>query len=338
MVPTWGFMIWLRKKSKWVVGYVEETLPSTQAESSTLALNQNAAAFIERFLADADIAPTTKETYRKSLRQFFIWYQTQNLEGLTRTDILAYKQSQLGKIQANTVGSYLSALRSFFRWLEAEKLFPNVAAGVKGTKLSQGHRKDALTPSQVNLVLNALRGAGEDEFAKRDYALFNLLVRTGLRTIEIHRADIGDIRNKGMQTVLYIQGKGRQHKDEFVVLTDATLRPIYEYLATRERRGKDEPLFASLSTRTFGGRLSVRSIRGIVKRSLRASGIDSDRITTHSLRHSAVTMALLGGASLQQAQALARHSNINTTLIYSHNLDRINHAAEFMIDDIIDGG
>lgn len=312
----------------------QEKLPSTQAESGALALSKDTAAFIEQFLADSDIALSTKDTYRKGLRQFFAWYENQNLSGITRTDILRYKQDQLQKIQANTVGNYLSALRSFFKWLEAEKVYPNVAAGVKGTKLSNGHRKDALTPAQVGHVLKSLKG--QTPLAKRNYALFNLLARTGLRTIEIHRANVGDIRNKGAQTVLYIQGKGRVHKDEFVVLTEATSRPIYEYLATRENRSKDDPLFTSMSTRTYGERLSVRSLREIMKNALRLAGYNDDRLTTHSLRHTAITLALLGGASLQQAQALARHTNINTTLIYSHNIDRVVNAAEFNIDSMLD--
>lgn len=125
-------------------------------------------------------------------------------------------------------------------------------------------------------------------------------------------------------------------KDDFVVLTDAALQPIYDYLSTRDRRGKDEPLFASLSTRTSGGRLSLRSIREISKEVMRSAGFDDDRLTSHSLRHTAITLALLGGASLQQAQQLARHSNINTTLLYSHNLSRVADAAEFNISRMLD--
>lgn len=317
-----------------------ELILNEQSEGGELVLSQNAAQFIERFLSDADIAPTTKDTYRKALRQFFIWYAARGGGDLARADILAYKQAQLSRMQANTVGAYLSALRTFFRWLESEKLYPNVAAGVKGVKLSNGHRKDALTPEQVGRVLETLKG--DTLQAKRDYALFNLLVRTGLRTIEIERANIEDMRNKGAVTVLYIQGKGRQSKDEFVVLTDAAVRPIYAYLAARRASGREvvepeSPLFASLSTRTYGKRLVTRSLRGIMKKALRTAGYDDSRLTTHSLRHTAVTLALMGGASIQQAQTMARHTSINTTMIYSHALDRIQDAPEYAIGKMLDG-
>ena len=67
---------------------------------------------------------------------------------------------------------------------------------------------------------------------------FNVLVRTGLCAIELERANIEDIRNKGAQTVLYVQGKGREQKDDFVVLTDAAVRPIYAYLSMRKERDR----------------------------------------------------------------------------------------------------
>ncbi|MBQ3106511.1 MAG: tyrosine-type recombinase/integrase [Eggerthellaceae bacterium] len=324
-----------------VQSHENEQIPSVQTrepQGGALALSADAASFIERFIREADIAPTTKETYRKALKQFFRWYEARGLSNVTRADILAFKNAELTRIQASTVGAYLSALKSFFKWLEAEKLYPNVAAGVKGVKLSKGHRKDALTPAQAKSVLKAL--GGNTLLAKRNFALFNLLLHTGLRTVEIHRANVGDMRNKGYQSVLYVQGKGRVAKDEFVVLTEAAIRPIYDYLAERraaglEVVGQDSPLFASHSTRSYGSRLSLRSIREVAKGAMRAAGIDDDRLTTHSLRHSAITFALLGGASLQQAQALARHNDVNTTLIYSHSMDRIAQAPEYLIDALL---
>lgn len=304
-------------------------MPSARPEGGAPAQFLDASALVERFLSEADIARSTKETYRRALRQFFRWHESQNMQDLKRADIVAYKQAQLSKMKSNTVGAYLSALKNFFKWLEAERIYPNVAAGVKGTKVARGHRKDALTPSQVGYILESMRGESLQE--KRDFAIFNLLVRT----IELERANIDDIRNKGAQTVLYVQGKGREQKDDFVVLTDAAARPIYAYLSMRRERDREAPLFASLSNKTMGQRLRTRSLREIVKRAMRGAGFDDDRLTTHSLRHTAVTLALLGGASLQQAQSMARHTNINTTLVYSHNLDRVSQAGEFAVDRML---
>ena len=42
------------------------------------------------------------------------------------------------------------------------------------------------------------------------------------------------------------------------------------------------------------------------------------------------------GASLQQAQSMVRYTNINTTLVYSHNLDRVNQTGEFAVDRMLE--
>ena len=247
----------------------------------------------------------------------------------------------LARVRPSTASTYLTAVKSMFKWLESVRAYPNVAADIKTVKLVGNiHRKDALTPAQAKRVLQVLKG--DTLQAKRDFALVNLLIRVGLRSVEDTRGRLGDLRNRGDQTILLVQGKGRVEKDALVVLTDATLGPIYDYLAARrceEREvvgGGDSPLFASLSNKTYGKPLSTRSIRQIAKEALRAAGLDSERLTTHSFRHSAVTFALLGGASLQQAQALARHTNLTTTMVYAHNVDRVSQAPERFVDGLLD--
>ena len=167
--------------------------------------------------------------------------------------------------------------------------------------------------------------------------MLNLLIRTGLRSVEAIRADVEDIRQQGGEALLWIQGKGQDAKDQFVVLTPDSLRPIYEYLQARGTPGQDKPLFASISDRNGGGRLTTRTIRRIAKDRLREIGVDSDRLTAHSLRHTAITLSLEAGATVQEAQALGRHANINTTLIYAHNIDRLKNAPERMIDKLLSG-
>jgi len=122
-----------------------------------------------------------------------------------------------------------------------------------------------------------------------------------------------------------------------VLLTEKTLKPINEYLAERDKTEDAEPLFGSLSDMNQGQRLTTRSVSRIVKGYLRRIGLNSDRLTAHSLRHTAITLALKGGATIQEAQALGRHANINTTLIYAHNIDRLAQAPERKVDAALNG-
>jgi len=288
---------------------------------------------VEAFLKDLDIKESSRTTYERSLRQFALWLQetgrAYRMATLEREDILAYKQSLSSKSSYTTSG-YLTAVRKFYQWLESKKLYPDISRGVKGAKKPKGFRKDVLHPKQIRKVLETVDRS--TALGLRDYAILQLLFRTGLRTIEVSRARIGDLRQEpGLKTgeaVLWVQGKGRDEADEFVLLTSETLQPIQEYLASRGFYRESDALFCSGSDRNYAEALSTRSISRIVKEALRRAGLDDTRLTAHSTRHTAITLAILGGASPQQAQAMARHSDIKTTLGYFHNLDRVKAGAE----------
>lgn len=290
--------------------------------------------YIEQFLNSHDVKDISRESYRRRLRDWEAWVETSNLSAIDRAGLVAYKRSLRDrKLSANTQSAYLVALRSFFAYLEACKIYPNLAKGIKGAKRDRSFRKDPLSISQVHRLLlsvdrSTLKG-------KRDFALLNLAIRTGPRSIEISRANVDDLRQEAGQTVLWLQGKGDDSASEFVVITDEVLNPIHEYLAERKNLKPIDALFGSTSDGNRNARLSTRAIRRIVKERLRDILIDNPRISAHSLRHTAATLALLGGSSLQEAQQLLRHQSINTTQIYLHNIDRAAGVPERKIDELL---
>ena len=93
----------------------------------------------------------------------------------------------------------------------------------------------------------------------RDYAIIVLMITGGLRTVEVTRANIGDIRNIGESTVLFIQGKGKIEKNDYVKLPDAVEKAIRTYLSSRKDDKSDtSPLFVSSSNNNNGKRLTER--------------------------------------------------------------------------------
>lgn len=308
----------------------EDQLPVLQYDKDQLAL------LILRFISALDLKETSKYTYQRELKPFREWVVKNRVKQPIRDDILQYKAFlEKQGLSPLTISSYIVVVRRFFEWMESEKIYPNIARGVKGMKRNRGFRKDPLTLNQIQKLLQHMER--ESYQGLRDFAIINLLIRTGLRTIELVRSNVGDIRQESGQSVLWVQGKGRDSKDEFVVLTDQTLLPIQEYLkkCRSKRLRETDPLFSSISDRNSGMRLTTRSISRIVKDNLRRIGIDNLRLTAHSLRHTAITLALQGGASLQEAQALGRHANINTTMIYAHNINRVSNAPEHKIDELL---
>lgn len=275
------------------------------------------------FLKQLDVSPKTQETYTRNLKQFFVWLNERGIAQPTRDHVIAYRDELKATRKPSTVQSYMAVVRIFFQWTESEKIYPNIAHRVKSVKQQakdeRTHEKDALHPAQVERVLKTFdRGTLQ---GCRDFALFTLLVTCGLRTIEAVRANVGDLRNGTECARLFVQGKGKDYQAPVNVSPEVE-GFLRDYLAKRGKAEPDAPLFASISNKNAGGRMTTRSISRIIKEALKNAGFDSDRLTAHSLRHTAVTTFLRNGATLREAQEMARHASPETTAIYAHTEQR----------------
>lgn len=288
----------------------------------------------DRFIRFLDAKEKTEQTYRRALRQFFAWMQGKCVTQPTFEDVKEYRAEVAASHKPTTVQAYIFIVRRFFEWTEAEGIYPNVAGKIKGAKLNREPKKDYLTSGQAKAVLASVDT--DTEAGKRDYAIITLMITCGLRDIEVARANIEDLRTIGDNRVLYVQGKGRDEKAEFVIVPEKTDKAIRSYLKARGKAAPTAPLFVSLSNNSKGQRMTTRSISGIGKEAMRRAGLDSERLTAHSFRHTAVTLALIAnGGNIQEAQMFARHSNINTTQIYAHNLEKQNNKCSRLVADSI---
>lgn len=282
-----------------------------------------------RFISYLDVSPKSVTTYAGAVKQFGKWLSSNGITQPTRADILNYRDELLRDHKPTTVQIYIVAVRLFFQWLEQEGIYPNVAQHIKGAKLNRDHKKDYLTSAQVKKIMGDIDRSSAQ--GKRDYAVLALMFTGGLRTIEVSRANVEDLSTSGNSTILYIQGKGRTERTEYIKIPSEVEEAIRAYLNTRVSVKGSDPLFASLSNNSKGNRLTTKSISRLVKSHFKDAGFNSDRLTAHSTRHTAVTLALLGGESLEEVQQFARHANITTTQIYAHNLERANNHCESTI-------
>jgi integrase/recombinase XerD len=291
---------------------------------------------VDNFINSQDVKPSSKALYIRTIKQYFNWITKKELDlsQITRIELLQYKQNLLDSgLSPLTVGSYITVVRKFYEYAEANKIYPNVAKGIKTPRRKQQFKKQALTPELGSELLKHF-----EHKAKRDYAIVNLLIRTGLRTIEVSRANIEDITFKAGKRVLMVHGKGRDSKDNFVVLTDKAFNPIKEYLETRPTAKGGEPLFISTSNNSKGESLTTRTISGVVKEGLKAIGLDGKEFTAHSLRHTTAVNILRAGGRIEDAQGVLRHSSPATTQIYTETIKeemRIKNSAEELIDSLM---
>ena len=307
----------------------------TNTQDVVVVTPQRIDELVDRFINSQDVKQSSKLLYRRTLKQYFNWVSKKGylLSEIARTELLQYKEDLLSSgMSSLTVGSYITSVRRFYEWTEANKFYPNVAKGIKTPKRKQQFKKQPLLPAQATALLDYYQSK-----ALRDYAIITLLLRTGLRTVEVIRATVGDITFKGSQRVLLVQGKGRDEKDNFVVLTDKTYLPIAQYLATRKDVNSTDPLFISTSNNSKGDKLTTRTISYIAKEGLKAIGLDERSFTAHSLRHTTAVNILRAGGSLETAQFTLRHSNPATTQIYTATLNeerRLQNSGEALIDSI----
>ena len=288
-----------------------------------------------RWTSYIDASPKTIDTYSKAIKQFFIYLQENGIRQPQREDIVAYREYLKEDRKPTTVQSYLAAVKLFFKWTEQEGLYPNIADRVKGAKIDTEHKKDYLTTKQVNKLLGAIDRSTLK--GKRDYAMLSVMLTTGLRTISIINANIEDIRTAGDATALFYKGKGHEEKATYVKLAEPVEDAIRDYLKARGTTDGTEPLFSSVANRNGGERMTTRSISRVAKNRLIDVDLISDRLTAHSFRHTAATLNLLNGGTVEETQQLLDHANINTTLIYSHALERAKNNSEKRIAKAIFG-
>lgn len=241
----------------------------------------------------------------------------------------------------NTVAQYLRSVCQFFKWTAAAGYYPDIAANVHAPKIRHDvHRKDALTAADVLTIeqsieaeagarVEAAAGAAKDtagrisratEQGKRLFAIYTLAVNTGLRTVEISRANVRDLEVKNGNAVLYVWGKGHTEPDARKPLAPEVYAAIRDYLDTRsDRPTPNAPLFVATGNRSGGKRIAVTTISKMLKKAMQAAGFDSDRITAHTLRHTAGTNVQEITGNLYITQKYMRHANPATTEIYLHN-------------------
>lgn len=281
----------------------------------------------EAFLSGLDVKESSRRLYGRTLKQFFTWVggTERNLSQMKKADIAEYKShlENVLKLSPLTVGSYLVSLKKFYEWVETEGLYKNITKGIKTPPRSQAFEKQYLSEGKSRELLEYFEGT-----SLRDLAIVSLMIGTGLRTIEVSRAQIGDICFMGEKRVLKIWGKGKSESEKgrdynFVVLIDEVYTPIRNYLeAARKGAKSGEPLFTSNSHQNQGGQLSTRTISGLCKEGLKAIGLDGKEYTAHSLRHTAASLMLENGKNLLEVQHVMRHESVNTTQRYTKQKEK----------------
>lgn len=286
--------------------------------------------YFQLFLDSMDCKPTTMKGYKNCLAQFQIWLlnNVSDPQHPVQDDIKAYRDylDERQDLSAGTRQQYVRMVKQFFAYLAPRGLYPNIGDGVRPVKIRHDiHRKDAFAENEVSKIIQTIDRT--DIKGKRLYAMFLLAFVDGLRTIEIHRANIGNLEIIDGSLWLYIKGKGHDEADTEKSISRRTREALEEYLQAR-KDGEDpnSPLFTATGNRTAYDekgeptrRISTTSISKMLKGCFIAAGYDSPRLTAHSARHTAATTAMNGGgATIRETQELCGHQSSTVTEVYVH--------------------
>jgi len=299
-------------------------------------------ACVNLYCENLDIKKGSIRTYRQLLNRYVYYLKRHNIKYAKRSDIIDYRESMWDEgLRANTIQKQIVVIRSFYLWVKLnQKIYNledayqfNIAEGIKGAKIESNYKKEPLNIDQARRLIKVAKKSLTSTTGYRNYAIILLMIVTGVRTIEVVRARKADLSKAYKYSILYIQGKGKDGSDTFVKLPLEVTDGINDYL--NRRQDNSRYLFVTHGNSSSCQQLSTDTIRKAITAIMKEAGIHNPKQTVHSLRHTTAYLNLQSGGTLEATQQLLRHKNIETTLIYAHNINRINDDSEFRISDYL---
>ena len=256
-----------------------------------------------RYLKRRNYSPHTLKYYLNVIRQFVLWLNVP-LEKAGVANIEAYiDYLHQKRLQPASINLYLVIIRVFYNYLEYEeniKLKNPVRANCRLRVPKPLPR--ALRPEQIDRLFDVIN-------SKRDWAMFRLMLRCGLRVEEVAHLGLGDIDLK-QQRIMVVDGKGG--KDRLAYISDDAAEGLSDYLKLRSHL-RAKKVFLVEKGIYKGKPISVRGIQKRMEYYAKKSGL---KISCHHLRHTLATQLLNAEAEVTSIQDLLGHNWISTTERY----------------------
>lgn len=231
----------------------------------------------------------------------YLSYLSRDRERFTRA-----RNEEFG-LSASSRARKISTIRSFYKYLcsKAKLLDENPVQDLDTPKPKKSLPR-YLSLEEAQRLLNSVDG----KHRERDYCILCIFLNCGLRISEIVGLNLTDVRSDHLRVL----GKG--NKERTVFLNDATCAAINDYLLLRKSIAPIDRNALFLSNRRT--RMSREGVHAMVKTALKRAGLDSDKYSSHKLRHTAATLMLSHGVDVRTLQELLGHEHLNTTQIYTH--------------------
>lgn len=266
--------------------------------------------FLEMMTAERGAALNTTESYARDLLDAasFLKAKSESFETVMPATLQAYLAS-LNGFSPRTVARRLSSLRQFFHFLYTEKIRTDDPAVALESPKQPQRLPSSLSADDIALIISTARACND----VRLVAMLELLYASGMRVSELVTLPLTSMRKLEhlAQPFLIVRGKG--NKERIVPLHDTAVDALNAYLTLE--KNETPWLFPS---RGQSGHLTRQRFGQMLKEMALKAGLDPEKISPHTLRHSFASHLLAGGADLRVIQELLGHADISTTQIYTH--------------------
>lgn len=283
--------------------------------------------YVSDFLNYIDVADNSVNTYKVGLKHFVEYLREKDIKNPTREDIIKYREHLMNNMKPTTANSYMIAVRNLYGYLEYQGITKNITKNIKGINVGTEHKREALTQEQCKLVLNSAKDI-------REKVMFLLATTCGIRANELVNIRLEDFKVKQGKICLYLLGKARDYKQDFVIVSYDVFELIKEYIKLYHIT---DYLFTSTSNHNAGGKVTTKTIRLIMKNMFKRIGLNGDEYSCHSCRHTFATLSIQNGEDIREVSQALRHKSIQTTMIYLHDMERINNKCADSVSNLLFG-
>jgi site-specific recombinase XerD len=307
----------------------------------------------------SQLSPQTRRAYASDLRAFGVWAQTRGITSLcevTRRHLLDWRDEMraTGGYAAATIARRLSCVRQLMEAGAADGWLPggNPAKYVKPFRVPGVSPRHALDHPAARALL--AQPDRETLLGARDYAILCVLLYLGLRRSEVADLTLAALGTDRSHVTLRVCGKGE--KVRVLPVPPVAHEAIRAYLAISGRAETAtpiEPLFVATRanqhtalTRSEGQAL-VAATTPATGHVMTARFLDDETIwrrvryyarkagltglDAHTLRHTALSQAIEGGATLHQTQVMAGHADPKTTTRYLTRMRDLDESAVYKV-------
>ncbi len=271
--------------------------------------------FLDSKSVESGISQNTVAAYRNDICQYIDIISPISIEKVSYADVENYIKEIGNKgYSAKTMSRKLSSIREFYKFLQSEKIISeNPTCRISSPKLGK-HLPIFLTQNEINDLCNVASEMGGFSWLRMKI-MIKLMYSSGLRVSELVSLTEDAINYDLKQILIY--GKGS--KERIVPIYSEVIEDIWEYLHSREDYIGPRPnkwLFPSLTSSS--GHITRDGFFKNLKKLALLSGVSTEKVHPHVLRHSFATHLVNKGADLRSVQQMLGHEHIGTTEIYTH--------------------